>query len=330
MGWQDRKYSGTRGGGGFNLMQLLGGSVTLGQVSGITIRVHATLILFIVFDLLFAGGANGVGFKTALTRSVMLFGLVLLHEFGHCFAARKVGGDAREILLWPLGGLAYVRTPQRPWPSFVATAGGPLVNLIICVVTGAALMILSNFQARLSLNPLLLFSGQMSRLNDAGYALIFSNNLAFYLFWIYTTSLSLLVFNLLPIFPLDGGRMFQEILWPRLGFYHSMNVACSVGMAGAILLGLFGLTSGNTFLLVLGVVGFMTCRQTQQQLPELSQAAHEDGRYSGNFSPRASTRNRKKPARPHDDKFTLKSLNPLERIARARRKKKFERLMKDD
>ncbi|HEY3789434.1 MAG TPA: site-2 protease family protein, partial [Urbifossiella sp.] len=65
---------------------------------------------------------------------VLLFGIVLLHEFGHCFAARFVGGDASEILIWPLGGLASVEAPHAPKPTFIVAAGGPAVNVLICVV----------------------------------------------------------------------------------------------------------------------------------------------------------------------------------------------------
>src|SRR5690606_38760364 len=108
------------GGGGFDFKQIFLGSLSLGDWFGIHVKVHASLLLLLVFNVLFSGAVGGMGFQNAIISSVILFGIVLLHEFGHCFAARHVGGDAREILLWPLGGLAYVSTPQRPWPTFFA------------------------------------------------------------------------------------------------------------------------------------------------------------------------------------------------------------------
>ncbi|HEX8833678.1 MAG TPA: site-2 protease family protein, partial [Abditibacteriaceae bacterium] len=284
MGWQDRKYSGTdSGNGGFGpgLMQLLTGSVYLFTWMSIPVRIHATLILYLVFSILGAGQRGGMSLKDAATSAAILFGIVLLHEFGHCIAARKVGGDANEILLWPLGGLAYIRTPQRPWPSFVGTAGGPLVNVVICAVTGLILLSMTRFQGSLSINPLTPFGGDPG-INIQTLELIFSNGFAYILYWIYSVSFSLLVFNLLPIFPMDGGRIFQTMLWPKLGFYKSMNIACIVGMVGAGAMCLFGL-GGNFFLFFLGFSGFMTCYQTRMNLPALSEEAWRDSQYTSGY-----------------------------------------------
>ena len=327
MGWQDRPYSAPpqRGGfdfKGFNFNSILTGSLSLGVWFGIHVRVHASLLLLLLFNVLFAGGRGGMGFQDAVVSSLILFGIILLHEFGHCFAARSVGGDARDILLWPLGGLAFVSTPRRWWPSFVATAGGPLVNVAICLVTGVLLMILSGGQYALPLNPLIPFGG-------VGYQLLGTSTIAYYLSWIYITSWMLLFFNLLPIFPLDGGRMLQELLWPKLGYFQSMTIACNVGMAGAIAMGLWGLTSGSFWLIFLAFSGFMTCYQTKMNLREYADAAYEESRFDApnRSTPRAA---KGKTSRPKDDKFSIRDLNPIERMKKAKRKKQFERLMKDD
>src|SRR5262245_35417092 len=108
----------------------------IGRAFGITIRVH---ILFIFVTL---GLIGRVGYKEfipgtwidAVRLTVLLFVTVLLHEFGHCFGARRVDGDAQEILMWPLGGLAYVDVPRTAWANFVTVAAGPGVNLLICLV----------------------------------------------------------------------------------------------------------------------------------------------------------------------------------------------------
>jgi len=327
MGWQDRPYSAPSGNGSnFNFQNILFGSFSLGTWQGIHVRVHSSLLLLLVFNVLFSGIRGGLGLQNALVSSLILFAIVLLHEFGHCFAARAVGGDAREVLLWPLGGLAFVDTPRRPWPSFVATAGGPLVNVAICLVTGGLLLAMSGGQMSLPLNPLIPFGGAMT-INESGLLLVNTNSFAYYLWWIFVTSWTLLFFNLLPIFPLDGGQLLQAALWPKMGYVRSMSLACSVGLGGAVLMGLWGIASGSLWLLVLAFAGFMTCRQTQMSLGDYAGDSYSTPSYT---QKRSNTPKPRRSGRPKDDKFSLKDLNPLERIARARRRKQFERLMKDD
>jgi len=187
------------------------------------------------------------------------------------------------------------------------------------------LLAMTRFQGSLTFNPLAAFGGR-ANLNDVSAALIYSSDFAYLLYWIYIVNLSLMLFNLLPIFPFDGGRMFQEILWPKLGFYKSMNVACIVGLIGGAFLTIAGLM-GNGILFFIGVSGLMVCYQTRQNLPALSEMAWNDSQYT-TPSPR------QKAARPkrghHDDDFSIKDLNPIEKWKRAQRKKKFQRLFEDD
>lgn len=331
MGWQDRPYSrsSSENGGSF-FHNLLFGAFSIGTWFGIHVRIHSSLILLGLFKILFIDSRRGESFRDALVSTLLLFAIILLHEFGHCFAARSVGGDADEILLWPLGGLAFVRTPQRPWPSFVASAGGPLVNVALCLITGVALQVMGRGQFSLPLNPLIPFGGGYN-FNDASNELLYSSTFAYYLFWIYVTSWALLFFNLLPIYPMDGGRMLQEILWPKLGFYRSMEFACKVGMGGSIVMGLYGLFSGNFWFLVLAYTGFTVCRATLGNLPALADYAYEENDRYQAYAPRPQRSARpKRAARPRDDRFSWRDLNPLERMARARRKKQFERLFEDD
>ena len=111
-------------------------SVPLGRLFGITIRVH---ILFPAVALgLILRVAFGKEFEAGLwIEVVVLMGLmfvsVLLHELGHCFGARLVEGDAHDILMWPLGGLAYVDVPHTPRANLITTAAGPAVNLLLCM-----------------------------------------------------------------------------------------------------------------------------------------------------------------------------------------------------
>ena len=333
MGWIDRKYSSRPQQSGWRdaLRWLTSGSVYLGEWFGISVRVHAMLLVFVAFNLLFANGPLGIGLGNAITSSLILFVIVLLHEFGHCFAARHVGGRADHILLWPLGGLAYVDAPKRPGPTFFTAFGGPLVNIVICALTGGALLAMSGGNFGLPVNPLAIFGGGGLQ-NLESWMLISNSNVAYYLWWIYSTSYFLLCFNLLPIFPLDGGRLAQALLWPKLGFYQSMEVSCNIGIIGAIAMGLVGIF-GNWFLLFIAISGYQTCYMTKMTLRESANAAYEAERFSdgGSFDVRLPRLNRKpKTQRPRDDRKTWRDYNPLEMLAKRRRRKQFERLMRDD
>lgn len=329
MGWADRRYS-SRPQKGFDWKQYIFGAFRVGEVSGIVVRVHASLLWLLVFNVLFAGSRGGMGVKNAIVSSILLFGIILLHELGHCFAARAVGGDAHEILMWPLGGLAYTSPPRRPWACFFTSAGGPLVNVVICVVSGAGLLLLSGGQFVLPLNPLIPF-GATYTVSPAAYLLL-SGGVGYYLWWIFATSYMLLVFNLLPIFPLDGGQMLQALAWKPLGYYGSMNFACTTGMIGAAIMGLIGLATRNFLLAFIAMAGYMTCNAMKMNLRQNADAAWSDAggvSYSSPSNYSAKSR-KKKTARPRDDKFTIKSLNPFEIIAKKRRRKQLERLMRDD
>src|SRR5262245_56306901 len=115
-------------------------AIPLGRVFGITVRAH------ILFPVVALGLVLQAAFKKDVVPGTwidvsMLLGLlfvsVLLHEFGHCFAARWMDGDANEILMWPLGGLAYCEVPHTPRANFVTAFGGPLVNLVLFLACGA-------------------------------------------------------------------------------------------------------------------------------------------------------------------------------------------------
>ena len=118
-------------------MNLLGASFRIGSLFGVNIRIHILFVIWIAFQL-FSDPNNWRG--TGLFMA-MLFGIILVHEFGHCFGARSVGGDARDIMLWPLGGLAFAQAPMRPWPQFVTVACGPLVNVVFCLISAVALFV---------------------------------------------------------------------------------------------------------------------------------------------------------------------------------------------
>src|SRR5688500_8582927 len=123
MGWEDRPYYRDRPGQTGNpLMWLMTGSVPLFTVFNIRVRMHAMLLVGMVLVLLFGFGSYGGTIAMRVQSVTMIFSVILLHEFGHCFAARSVGGEANDILMTPLGGLAMAMAPRRPWPTFVTVA----------------------------------------------------------------------------------------------------------------------------------------------------------------------------------------------------------------
>src|SRR5438445_8601889 len=124
-------------------------SLPLGRVFGITVRVN------ILFPVVAVGLILRYAYETkppfpantwvdASMLLALLFGSVLLHEFGHCAGARLVDGDATQVVLWPLGGLASIEVPHTPRANFIATAAGPAINLLICAVTCLGLLFLAN------------------------------------------------------------------------------------------------------------------------------------------------------------------------------------------
>jgi len=291
MGWQDRHYYRDQGSSSNPLMWLLSGSVPLFTVFGIRVRMHASLLLLIIFGLATSEMSGGMGITNAMTFSLVLFSVVLVHEFGHCFAARSVGGEAHDIMMWPLGGLAYADAPNRPWPQFVTAAGGPLVNVIICILAAGVLWATNLHNPEIHWNPL---SSGFDYPKDA---------IGYYAWFTFTISWGLLLFNLVPIFPLDGGRLLQTLLWFKLGYYRASLIACMVGMIGSVLMAMYGLASfGSWFGLVLifiAVSCFMTCFQLRAQLKAAGPWEFQDEGvdYSASLWQPEETKKRKKMSR---------------------------------
>ncbi len=231
-------------------MNFLGSSFRIGRLFGINIRVHVLFLIWVAFEMLDAGRA----WRTQLLFLGLLFGIVLLHEFGHCLGARAVRGHAENILMWPLGGLAYAQAPMRPWPQFVTVASGPLVNVILCLLSAGVIYALAGLEARLPLNPI---HGRIILPFDAPTWL-------HYVGIFYLANLFILGFNLLPIYPLDGGQLFHALLWPLLGLQRASIVACQVGLVGCALLAMLGLRGDGKMLLFIAIFGGLTCWQRLQ------------------------------------------------------------------
>lgn len=236
-------------------MDFLNGSFRVARLFGINVRVHVLFVLFAAFWL-WQGRADVAWTGGFLA---MLFGIVLVHEFGHCFGARSVGGNAENILIWPLGGLAYPHAPMTPWAQFVTVASGPLVNVGFCLASGVVLVLMAGTIGVLSPNP-------FASINFKAFA-PGTPSWVWYVSIFYSVNYFLLALNLLPVYPLDGGQLFQCVLWPFMGLQRAMTIACQVGIIGCIGLGLWGLTKGGGGMLIfIALFGGFTCWQRLKML----------------------------------------------------------------
>lgn len=242
-------------------------SFKVGRLFAIDIRIH---ILFIVCAVwLISTQVRGAGPGGSFTRALidglgiecLLFLVVLIHEFGHCWGARKTGGSADEILIWPLGGLASVSPPHTARAHMITTVAGPMVNVIFCTLSAIILTIWVGSASVVPINPLSPFSPLDP--------LVHTTTAQYWLMIFFGINYLLLLFNLLPVFPFDGGRILQAWLWKRKGHRRSMEIATSTGMFGAVAIALFGLFTDQGFLLFgVAAFGYITCWQQRRMLKE--------------------------------------------------------------
>lgn len=220
-------------------------SFPIGRLFGITIRVHILFPLFVIGLILRETTRDKVLPGTWLDATQVMFLIflsVLLHEFGHCFFGRWAGGEASEVMLWPLGGLANVELPHTPRAHFICTVGGPLVNVLIAVGCIFGLAFAFDQPWQVPWNPIWypyrdMIDGSMSigrwgdvpALTNATGVLLLER-----LFWV---NWCLFLLNVVLIgFPLDGGRMFQAILWPYVGYRQATLYAVFAGFITMFLL----------------------------------------------------------------------------------------------
>ncbi len=231
-------------------MNLFGQSLRVGSLFNIGIYVHFTFLIYAVFRLISAG--DGMAYEA--TWLGMLFFIVLCHELGHCFGAQSVGGRTVGIIMWPLGGLAVNDIPTRVWQHFITVLCGPLVNLLFCLISGGILAIASGKIDWLGLSP---FGAIRTLPVNADWAWMLSI--------FYNVNYFLLAFNLLPVFPMDGGRLLQCALWPSMGYQGATRIAAQIGLGGAVVMGLFALRGGGgNMLLFIAIFGGFSSWQTYQ------------------------------------------------------------------
>src|SRR5579863_1785653 len=183
------------------------GPIHLFRVAGIDVFLHWSWFLVAAFEIGRSGSYRSPIWN--LVEYLTLFLVVLLHEYGHALACRQVGGTADRIVLWPLGGVAYVNPPPRAAATLWSIAAGPLVNVALLVILSVL--------------------GAWNRSSD--WAAMVPNAHA-WLRAVWLMNLGLLVFNLLPIYPLDGGQILRALLWFLVGRARSLLAATIVGFVG--------------------------------------------------------------------------------------------------
>ena len=205
------------------------------RFAGIDVYIHYYWLIFAVIAFPARNGAYTSPIYNLL-EYLGLFAIVLLHEFGHSFACRSVGGEADEIMLWPLGGIAYVTPPQRPGATLWSIAAGPLVNVALIPVF-VGLVIVSRM------------TGFAETMPDAHHLL---RAMA-------ATNLGLLIFNLLPIYPLDGGQMLRSFLWYFIGRSRSLMVTAVIGFIGVAGLVVLAISKTSLWLGLIAFFAFSRC-----------------------------------------------------------------------
>ncbi len=213
-------------------------SLPIFRIAGIQLRIHITFLLLIAW-LAFGYYAQG-GSAAALSRVIfvlLLFLCVVLHEFGHAFAAKAFGINTPDITLLPIGGVARLeRMPEEPVQELIIAVAGPLVNVVI------ALGLFVAGGSQVLLNPASLEGGTL-------------------IAQLFVINIMLVLFNLLPAFPMDGGRVLRALLATRLSYARATQVAATVGQGFAFIFGFMGLFGPNPFLLFIALFVYIGASQ---------------------------------------------------------------------
>ena len=224
------------------------GSIFLFRLAGINVYLHWAW--FLAFSYLTSRPHEDSNYGWSAREILSLFLIVLTHEFGHALACRSVGGQANLIVLWPLGGVAYVNPPQRPGAQLWSIAAGPLVNVAL-------------FPILLGLYYWGKHHGWHEAFPDA-YLLV--KNVAI-------INTVLFVFNIMPVYPLDGGQILRSLLWFPFGRANSLMAASVIGFIGVAGLVLFALYAGSIWMGIMAVFILMNCWGGLMQARALSKIA---------------------------------------------------------
>lgn len=213
-------------------------SLKILEVSGIPIRVHVTFFVLFIW-VAFASGSVGAPILASILFISVVFACVVLHELGHGLVAQRFGIRVQDITLLPIGGVARLeRMPEKPRQELLVAIAGPLVNVLIAVVLALVIRARDGF-------------GRVEEVTALTGP---------FLFRLWLTNVFLVAFNLLPAFPMDGGRVLRALLAQRIGFLRATQIAARVGQGMALLFALWGLF-GNPFLLFIALFVYMGAEQ---------------------------------------------------------------------
>lgn len=210
----------------------------LGHIAGIGVFLHWTFLLLIawIFISYLAQGESVLAALVGVGFILALFGCILLHELGHALTARRYGVSTKDIILLPIGGVARLqKMPEQPLHELAVAAAGPAVNVVIAALLAVALYFV--------VGPEQMLVGGLAEGSN-----FFQN-----LMWV---NVVLVVFNLIPAFPMDGGRMLRAVLAMQMPYERATNIAASVGQALAILFAIVGLFL-NPFLLFIALFVYL-------------------------------------------------------------------------
>jgi Zn-dependent protease/CBS domain-containing protein len=203
-------------------------SLNLGRYAGIKVQIHWTFWLLFLFIglMVFTQGGD---YYDLIWHSLFIFGIffcVILHEFGHALTARKYGIGTHSITLLPIGGVASLKKiPENPFEEFMIAIAGPAVNVVIALLL-------------LPFVPLDMYTGMEAEALEQELSVIGSHNLLFYFFM---ANIALVLFNLIPAFPMDGGRIFRSLLSMKMGRFEATRIASGLGKFLSLIFFLIGL-----------------------------------------------------------------------------------------
>jgi Zn-dependent protease/predicted transcriptional regulator len=227
----------------------MGWSFRIARIDGIDIKVHISFFLILILGAVEWGGLTGTvdGALFGVVLMILLFTCVTLHELGHSIVAKLFGIPVREIILFPLGGVSNItKNPDKPLHDLLISIAGPLVNVLIALILAVVL-------GRVGVVSLLDGQGMVQELQTP--------SLQGMLLWLLAANATLVIFNLIPAFPLDGGRAFRAILAMFLGYRRATRIASLVGQLLAIVMGIYALISGNFVLALIAVIIFFGANQ---------------------------------------------------------------------
>lgn len=237
------------------------------------VRIHWSLLAFIVYYVMrgaqHGGGLLFLGLFVLLPYALLLV-TVVMHEFGHVFAARHFGLPVDHIVLTPIGGMAVLGGGSySPWSEFVVAACGPAVNLGLAAAGTAAYLALGGS----------MYLDMLVPLSNRGFVSLWADGqLGLLLLYDFVQmQMVLFLFNVMTVaYPLDGGRMVFAALWKARGYRRGLAISCKVAKVVAVGLGLLGLVTFSPMVMVIAAFVFVQAAMTQRQIPML---VEPDARY---------------------------------------------------